>query len=62
MPPINSGQVKTTERVYLDALSSRIVKIKCQNEEVKAFGQNTTMIATIEAPHTLVTGPPVLSK
>ena len=58
IPPIESGRFKTTERVYLDALSSRIVKIKCQDEEGKAFGQNTTVKATFEAPHTLVTGPP----
>ena len=61
-PPIDSGKLKTTERVYLDALSSRIMKIKCQNEESKAFGQNITMIATIDAPHTLVTGQPSLIK
>ena len=53
-PPINSGKFRTTKRVYLDALSSRIVKIKCQDEEGKTFGRNTTMIATIGVPHTLV--------
>ena len=61
-PPIDSGKLRTTERVYLDALSSRIVKIKCQDEEGRMFGQNTTMISTIETPHTLITGPPGLIK
>ena len=40
-PPIDSGRLKTTERVYLDALSLRIVKIKCQDKEDKALEQNT---------------------
>ena len=44
------------------ALLSRIVKIKCKDETGKTFGQNTTMIATIETPHTLITGPPGLIK
>ena len=57
-PSIDSGSLKTTERIYLDALSSKIVKIKCQDEEGKMFGPNTTMIAIIEPQHTLVTGPP----
>ena len=61
-PPISSGKLKTTERVYLDALSSKIVKIECQNEEGKAFGLNSTMKATIDAPHTLVRGLPSLIK
>ena len=61
-PPIDIGQLRTTERVYLDALSSRIVKVKCQDEEGKPFGQNTAMIATIESPHMLVTGPPSFIK
>ena len=52
--------MKTMERVYLDALSSKIVKIECQDEQGKMFGQNTTMIATTETPHTLITGPPDL--
>ena len=61
-PPIDSGNLSTSERVYLDALSSKIVKIKCRDESGKAFGQNSTMIATIETPHTLITGPPGLIK
>ena len=61
-PLIESGGLKTTERVYLYALSSKIVKFKCQDKEGKPFGQNTLMIATIDSPHTLVTGPPSLVK
>ena len=61
-PPNGSGRLKTAERVYLDALSLKIVKIKCQNEDGRMFGQNTTMIATIETPHILVTGAPGLIK
>ena len=53
---------KTAERVYLDALSSKIVKIKCQDEEGRMFGNNKMMIATIENPHSLVTEPPGLIK
>ena len=47
-PPIDSGKLKTTERVYLDALSSKIVKIKCQDVEGKAFGQNTAFILPLK--------------
>ena len=36
------------ERVYLDALSSKVVKVKCLDDKGKPFGQNTSMIATIE--------------
>ena len=50
-PPYDSGKLKTTERVYLDALSSKIVKIKCKDEEGRALGQNTTIISTIKTPH-----------
>ena len=53
-PPFDSGRLKTTERVYLDTLSSKIVN--------QMSGQNTTMISTIETPHTLITGPPGLVK
>ena len=31
-PPIDSGLIKTMERVYLDALSSKVVKIRYQVE------------------------------
>ena len=39
-PPIDSGNLSTSERVYLDALSSKIVKIKCRDESGKAFGSS----------------------
>ena len=61
-PPIDSGTLKTTERVFVDALSSRVIKVKCQDVQGQNFGQNTSMIATIDTPHTLLTGPPGLIK
>ena len=61
-PPIDRGKLKTTERVYLDTLSSKIVKIKCQNDKGGKFGQNTTMIATIKTPHMLIMGPRGISE
>ena len=36
-PPIGNGQLKTSDRVYLDALSAWIVKFKCQDERGKPF-------------------------
>ncbi len=61
-PPIDSGILKTQERIFIDALSSRKVKLKCVNEENIKIGQTNTMIATISTQHSLITGPPGLIK
>ncbi len=59
-PPIDSGILQAQERVFIDALSSRKVKLKCVNDENVRIGQSNTMIATISTPHSLISGPPGL--
>jgi hypothetical protein len=59
-PPIDSGILRAQERLFIDALSSRKIKLKCVNEENSKIGQSNTMIATISTPHSLITGPPGL--
>ncbi len=61
-PPIDSGTLRAQERIFIDALSSRKIKLKCVNEENVKIGQTNTMIATISTPHSLITGPPGLIK
>ena len=61
-PPIDSGHLKAAERIFIDALSSRKVKLKCVDDEDQRIGSNNTMIATIHTPHSLITGPPGLIK
>jgi hypothetical protein len=48
--------------VFIDALSSRKVKLKCVNDVNVRIGQSNTMIATIPTPHSLISGPPGLIK
>ncbi len=50
----------TQERTFIDALSSRKMKLKCVNDRNVRIGQANTMIATITTPHSLITGPPGL--
>ena len=59
-PPIDSGILTISERAYLDALSSKVVRVRYQDESGNLFGQNSVMIPTIDTPHTLLTGPPGL--
>jgi hypothetical protein len=47
IPPINSGTLRAHERIFIDALSSRKIKLKCVNDEDIKIGQSNTMIATI---------------
>jgi hypothetical protein len=61
-PPIDSGTLRAQERVFIDALSSRKVKLKCVNEENVKIGVSNTMIATISTPHSLLSGPPGIIK
>ena len=62
MPPIDSGILQAQERIFIDALSSRKIRLKFVNEENVRIGQSNTMIATISTPHSLITGPPGLIK
>jgi hypothetical protein len=59
-PPIDSGMLRAHEKIFIDALSSRKIKLNCVNEENVRIGQSNTMIATILTPHSLITGPPGL--
>jgi hypothetical protein len=61
-PPIDSGKLQAQERVFIDALSSRKVKLKCVNDENVKIGLSNKMIATISTPHSLIIGPPGLIK
>ena len=61
-PPIDSGQLQSADKIYIEALSSRKIRLKCVNEENKKMGITNTMIATIDTPHSLITGPPGLIK
>ncbi len=61
-PPIDSGTLRAQERVFIDALSSRKVRLKCVNEEDVKIGMSNTMIATISTPHSLLSGPPGIIK
>jgi hypothetical protein len=61
-PPIDSGTLQAQERVFINALSSRKVKLKCVNNENVKIGLSNSMIATISTPHSLITGPPGLIK
>jgi hypothetical protein len=56
-PPIDSGTLQAQERVFIYALSSRKVKLKCVNVENVKIGLSNTMMATISTPHNLITGP-----
>jgi hypothetical protein len=60
-PPIDSGILQAQERVFIDALSSRKVKLKYVNKENVRIRQSNTMIATISTPHSLIPGPPGLN-
>ena len=42
-----SGQLKTDERVHVDAISSKVVKIKSQNENESTLGHYNAAIAII---------------
>jgi hypothetical protein len=59
-PPIDSGIIQAQERIFIDALSSRKIRLKSVNEENIKIGPPNTMIATISTPHILITGPPGL--
>jgi hypothetical protein len=61
-PPIDSGVLQAHERVFIDTLSSRKVKLKCVNQENVRIGQSNTMIATISPSQSLISGPPGLIK
>ncbi len=61
-PPIDSGTLRAQERVFIDALSSRKVRLKCVNDEDVKIGVSNTMIATISTPHSLLSGPPGIIK
>jgi hypothetical protein len=61
-PPIDSGVLQAQEGVFIDALSSKKVKLKCVNNENVRIGQSNTMIATISTPYSLISGPPGLIK
>ena len=61
-PPIDSGTLQAKEIFFIDALSSRKVKLKCVNEENVKIRLSNTMLATISTPHSLITGQPGLIK
>ncbi len=61
-PPLDSGQLQAHERIFIDALSSRKIKLKCVNDDEVKIGLSNTMIATISTPHSLISGPPGLIK
>jgi hypothetical protein len=61
-PPIDSGTLQAHERIFIDTLSSRKVKLKCIDNNNAKIGMSNTMIATISTPHSLITGPPGLIK
>jgi hypothetical protein len=61
-PPLDSGQLQAHERIFIDALSSRKIKLKCVNDDDVKIGLSNTMIATISTPHSLIGGPPGLIK
>jgi hypothetical protein len=61
-PPIHSGTLHANERIFIDTLSSRKIKLKCVNDENVKIGQSKTMITTISTPHSLITGPSGLIK
>jgi hypothetical protein len=56
-PPIDSGTLMAIERTYIEALSSKIVKVKCNNNKQKKIDISNQMISTIDTAHTLLTGP-----
>jgi hypothetical protein len=60
--PIDSETLQAQERVFIDALSSRKVKLKCVNNENVKIGKSNTMIVTISTSHSLISGPPGLIK
>ena len=49
-PPIDSGQLKAAERTFVDALSSKKIKLKCMDDNNKSIGISNEMIATIDTP------------
>ena len=44
-PTIDSGQLKSAERIYIEAFCSRKIKLKCVNEANQTMGITNTMIA-----------------
>jgi hypothetical protein len=58
--PIDGGTLRAHEKIFIDALSSRKIKLKCVDDEEEKIGISNTMIATISTPHSLITGPPGL--
>jgi hypothetical protein len=59
-PPIDSGNLLAQESIFINALSSRKITLKCMNDINQKIGLNKTMIAIIWTPHNLITGPPGL--
>ena len=51
-----------SERVYIDALSLKMVKVKCYDDSGNQLGKSNQMLATVETAHTLLTGPPSIIK
>jgi hypothetical protein len=60
-PPINSKNLQVLEE-FPSMFSAQKVKLKCVDYNNQKFGLNSTMIATITTPLSLITGPPWLIK
>jgi hypothetical protein len=61
-PTINGAQLKVAERTFVDALSSRKIKLRCMNNDNKLIGINNHIITTLDTLHSLITGPPGIIK
>ncbi len=61
-PSSDSGKLRAAERTHIDILSSINTKLKCVNNSNVSIGINNQMIATIDTPHSLITGPPDIIK
>jgi hypothetical protein len=55
--PIDNGHLKSDDRTHINALSSRKIKVRCVDKNNATIGTNNQMIATINTPHSLITGP-----
>ncbi len=59
---IASCQSKASERTFVDTVSSRKIKLKCMEDDNKSIGIYNEMLATIDTPHSHITGPPSIIK
>ena len=57
-PPINTGTLLAAEHMHIEALSSKVIKLKCYSDKHVKMGHNEEMICNIDTGHTLLTGPP----